>query len=89
MAFKLISRVNPTLLGNSVIEAENAGVPLNQASCITCHNESSIGPKPQCTDGIKYIQNETGQPAPPPPPIGFFHRDFAWSLLLAQPGSCP
>jgi hypothetical protein len=39
----------PKLLGNSIIEGENAGVPLTQASCITCHSVSSV--KNDGTDG--------------------------------------
>src|SRR5579864_2870007 len=76
---------NPTLLGNSVIEAETAQLPLSQSSCITCHNESSIGPLPSCTDGIKYITPLTG--APIAPAHGFL-RDSVWSLLLAYPPTC-
>jgi hypothetical protein len=76
---------NSTLLGSSVIEAETAQQPLNHSSCITCHNESSIGPPPSCTDGIKSIKSLTG---PPPPLAQGFPRDSVWSLLLAYPPSC-
>ena len=43
----------PKLLGNSVIEGENAEVPLTQASCITCHSVSSV--KNDGTDGITLL----------------------------------
>jgi hypothetical protein len=32
----------PTILGNSVIERINAGVPVLQSSCITCHGYASF-----------------------------------------------
>ena len=31
------AKKQPILLGNSVIEAINAGFPINQSSCISCH----------------------------------------------------
>jgi hypothetical protein len=74
----------PMLLGNSIIEGENAGVPLNQASCITCHALSSI--KNDGTDGITLLNsNPVGLPQPLPS-NAWIRRDFVWSLLLACPG---
>lgn len=74
---------SPTQLGNSVIEAENAGVPLHQASCITCHDVSSI--KGDGTDGSTLLTgNPVGNPAPLPDK-SWIRRDFVWSLLLANP----
>lgn len=75
---------NPTLLGNSIIEGENVGMPLTQASCITCHAVSSI--KADGTDGI---QNLTGNfiGFPPAMPPGFAPRDFVWSFTMACPNS--
>jgi hypothetical protein len=73
----------PTLLGNSIIEGENAGVPLTQASCITCHDVSSI--KTDGTDGITLLtSNPVGNPAPLPDNT-WLRRDFVWSLALACP----
>lgn len=75
----------PELLGNSVIEGENAGVPLNQSSCITCHAASAV--KSDGTDGITLLSsNPVGQPAPLPS-SAWIRRDFVWSLSLACPNS--
>jgi hypothetical protein len=83
---------NPILLGNSVIEAENANVPLEHASCQSCHAYSSINAAG--TDGIVNLPN-LNPPANnwgpignvPQPPAGFASRDFVWSLAMACPGS--
>src|SRR5262249_60394804 len=45
----------PMLLGSSIIEAENAGVPLTQSSCISCHAVSSV--KDDGTDGITLLKS--------------------------------
>ncbi len=75
----------PKLLGNSVIEGENAGVPLTQASCITCHSVSSV--KNDGTDGITLLtSNPTGAPVPLPS-SAWIRRDFVWSLSEACPNS--
>jgi hypothetical protein len=72
---------NPELLGNSIIEGENAGVPLTQSSCITCHDVSSI--KADSTDGITLLtSNPVGSPAPLPS-LAWIRRDFVWSLSTA------
>jgi hypothetical protein len=76
---------NPTLLGNSVIEGENAGVPLTQSSCISCHAVSSI--KTDGTDGIKFLSNGNPVGNPEPLPEGWIPRDFVWSLFEACPGA--
>jgi hypothetical protein len=77
----------PMLLGSSIIEAENAGVPLNQSSCITCHAVSSI--KNDGTDGITLLNsNPVGLPQPLPS-NAWIRRDFVWSMLLACPGGPP
>ena len=76
----------PKLLGSSIIEGENVGMNLKQASCITCHAVSSI--KEDGEDGINTLA------ALPTPPVGFppplpskewILRDFVWSLGLACP----
>ncbi len=76
----------PTLLGNSIIEGENAGVPLTQSSCIGCHAVSSINS--DGTDGIKFLKNvnPVGEPKPLPSD-DWIRRDFVWSLVEACPGS--
>ncbi|MBV8105167.1 MAG: hypothetical protein JO223_11190 [Hyphomicrobiales bacterium] len=69
------------LLGNSVIERINAGVPVKQSSCITCHAYASFD-----KDG------QTNGP-PDPPPVGIVDQsklkdlatnDFIWGNLFAQ-----
>ncbi len=71
----------PTLLGNSVIEGENAGVPLGQSSCISCHAVSSI--KSDGTDGITLLNsNPVGKPVALPS-SDWVRRDFVWSLSEA------
>jgi hypothetical protein len=75
----------PRLLGNSVTEGENAGVPLTQASCISCHAVSSV--ESDGTDGITLLtSNPVGFPKPLPSPE-WIRRDFVWSLFLACPNS--
>jgi hypothetical protein len=78
----------PELLGNSIIEGENVGMPLSQSSCITCHAVSSI--KSDGTDGITLLtsltSNPVGLPKPLPSPASI-RRDFVWSMFLACPGS--
>jgi hypothetical protein len=77
----------PKLLGNSIIETENAGVPLTQASCISCHAVSSV--KDDGTDGITLLNsNPVGLPQPLPS-NAWIRRDFVWSLLLACPPGAP
>jgi hypothetical protein len=75
----------PKLLGNSIIEGENAGVPLTQSSCITCHSVSSV--KNDGTDGITLLtSNPVGAPTPLPS-SAWILRDFVWSLSEACPNS--
>jgi hypothetical protein len=77
--------LTPTLLGNSIIEGENAGVPLTQSSCITCHSVSSV--KSDGTDGITLLNsNPVGLPVPLPS-NAWIRRDFVWSLSEACPNS--
>ena len=73
----------PTLLGNSIIEGENVGMNLKQASCISCHSLSSV--KSDGTDGITLLtSNPVGEPEPLPSK-DWIRRDFVWSLLEACP----
>jgi hypothetical protein len=73
-----------TLLGNSIIEGDNAHVPLDQASCITCHSASAIAR--DGGDGIHILKgNPVGSEVILPP--NYSPRDFAWSLFLAPKGS--
>ena len=76
----------PRLLGNSIIEGENVGMNLKQASCISCHDVSSV--KSDGTDGINLLAAMTNPPVGAPKPLpssDWIHRDFVWSLGLACP----
>jgi hypothetical protein len=75
----------PTLLGNSIIEGENAGVPLTESSCISCHAVSSV--KNDGTDGVSFLSNSNPVGDPEPLPPGWIRRDFVWSLFGACPGA--
>lgn len=76
----------PTLLGSSIIEGENVGMPLTESSCISCHAVSSI--KKDGTDGIQFLQNNNPVGNPEPlPSQDWIRRDFVWSLSLACPDS--
>ncbi len=73
----------PSLMGNSIIEGENVGTPLDQSSCISCHAVSSI--KNDGTDGITLLTtNPVGKPAALPS-SSWLRRDFVWSLSTACP----
>jgi hypothetical protein len=75
----------PGLSGNSIIEGENVGMPLSQASCISCHAVSSV--KSDGTDGITLLtSNPVGAPKPLPSQA-WIRRDFVWSMFEACPGS--
>jgi len=73
----------PKLLGSSIIEGENVGMPLTQASCISCHAVSSVR-----NDGFEGINLLTTNPVGFPQPLpskAWIRRDFVWSLGLACP----
>ncbi|MGH9562624.1 MAG: hypothetical protein ACRD3S_14320 [Terracidiphilus sp.] len=70
---------SPTLLGNSVTEAELAGVPLNAASCITCHSTSNVNTQGQQNLG-PLSMNMVGKPPAIP---GYAPRDFSWTFIIA------
>lgn len=76
----------PKLLGSSIIEGENVGMNLKQASCISCHAVSSV--EKNGTDGINLLAALPTPPAGFPPPLPskeWILRDFVWSLGLACP----
>lgn len=76
----------PKLLGNSIIEGENVGMNLTQASCISCHAVSAV--KSDGTDGINLLAAMTNPPVGNPPPLpsnAWIRRDFVWSLGEACP----
>ena len=68
-----------TVLGNSIIEGDNAGNPtlMKSSSCITCHHLSTINKAGNSLSPDFII----GPPAAYPP--GMVSRDFVWSLSLA------
>jgi hypothetical protein len=79
-----------TLLGNSIIEGDNVGMPMLQASCITCHSVSTVASNG--ADGIAFLGaaefNPVGSEQAVPAASGnckWIQRDFVWSLLLAYP----
>jgi hypothetical protein len=76
----LNSNGQPSVLGNSIIEGDNAGNPtlMKSSSCITCHNFSTINKSKQSLSPDFII----GTPKPYPP--GYVGRDFVWSLALAH-----
>ncbi len=69
-----------TVLGNSVIEGDNAGNPtlMKSSSCITCHDLSTINKSKQELSPDFIIGPPKSIPA------GYVRRDFVWSLSLAQ-----
>jgi hypothetical protein len=72
----------PTILGNSIIEGENVGLPAGQSSCITCHSYSSI--KTDGKDGIGNVPQSPPVGSQYIVPPGWVARDFVWSMLLAH-----
>jgi hypothetical protein len=79
-----------TILGNSVIEAMNAGVPVNQSSCITCHATAAFNNK-GAPLGVGLSNNEVGVPQPSwfgQGATAFQQSDFVWAIpLCAVPAS--
>jgi hypothetical protein len=76
----------PKLLGSSIIEGENVGMNLKQASCISCHAVSAVDKNG--TDGINLLAALPTPPTGLPPPLpskDWILRDFVWSLGLACP----
>jgi hypothetical protein len=69
----------PTRLGNSIIEGDNAGTPakMKVSSCITCHDLSTINKQGQSMKPNFMLGVPTIQP-------GYVTRDFVWSLALAH-----
>ena len=69
----------PTLLGNSVIERINAGVPLNKSSCITCHSYASFD-----KNGNGNVGPLNADPVGRNKPAlmqGFKANDFIWGFV--------
>jgi hypothetical protein len=73
---------NPTLLGNSVIERINAGIPIAQSSCITCHAYASFNAKGQ--PNIPALQKNPLGPFDPKDLGSYASADFIWGILFAK-----
>jgi len=71
----------PTLLGNSVIERINAGVPLNQSSCITCHSYAGFNNQGQPNTGVLNAPTSPTGRNNPAFMQGVKPNDFIWGIL--------
>jgi hypothetical protein len=76
----------PTLLGNSVIERINAGVPIAQSSCITCHAYASFDAtgSPSAAFTLNPIGNVDQAKLQ-----NYLTNDFLWGNNCVMPGRCP
>jgi hypothetical protein len=73
-----------TLLGNSVIEGLNAGVPVNQSSCMTCHATAAFNAQAQPLS-VGLTSNQVGVPQPAwfgQGPTAYQQSDFVWAIPL-------
>jgi hypothetical protein len=66
-----------TILGNSVIERINAGVPIMQSSCITCHGYASFNKDGNINGAVN--DNLTGV-VDQSKLQGFLSNDFIWGI---------
>jgi hypothetical protein len=75
------SKGKALLLGNSVIEAINADVPINKSSCITCHAYASYNKdgSPN-TKGLDNLVGNVDQKLLQ----GSMTNDFVWGVLFAH-----
>jgi hypothetical protein len=73
----------PTKLGNSVIEAINASVPIENSSCITCHAYASFD-KTGAANFKALSMNPVGK-VDPALQAGFAGNDFLWGSILISP----
>jgi hypothetical protein len=72
-----------SLLGNSVIEAINADVPIVNSSCITCHAYASFDKTGTANFGA-LGSNPTGN-VDPAKMQGFIANDFLWGSISVSP----
>jgi hypothetical protein len=72
----------PTLLGNSVIEALNASVPIPKSSCITCHAVASFNA--QGAPNIPALQASDVGKVPEDQLKGYMTNDFISGVVVAQ-----
>jgi hypothetical protein len=73
----------PVLLGNSVIEAINASVPVNKSSCITCHQYASF----KSDAGANFDALDLSPVGDVDPSLlnGFVTNDFLWGNIIVSP----
>jgi hypothetical protein len=72
----------PTLLGNSVVERINHGMPIPQISCIACHSTASFD-KTGAPNFAALQAHPTGK-VDPKLLQGFVRDDFVWGFLAAK-----
>jgi hypothetical protein len=74
----------PSLLGNSVIEAINAGVPIAQSSCISCHAYASFNAagysNPALQTNPRGVPNQAQIGG-----AGYTQSDFIWGIIIVAP----
>ncbi|HEY2229050.1 MAG TPA: hypothetical protein VGI22_15220 [Xanthobacteraceae bacterium] len=71
----------PILLGNSVIEPLNAGVPIAQSSCVTCHGYASFGSDGKPNPVLDSLPQSPIGNVDPKEMQGFAGNDFIWGIL--------
>jgi hypothetical protein len=81
---QLLTKGQPLLDGDSVIERITANVPMNQSSCISCHAYATFG-----SDGCVFFATNPGLASPAPignvtPQAGQKSYDFVWGLIAAN-----
>jgi hypothetical protein len=76
---------SPTLLGNSVVERINAGVPIPRSSCITCHGYAAFNQQGEKNRAVLKVPSQS--------PIGevdqsmmrgWTQNDFLWGIVFAN-----
>lgn len=75
----------PVLLGNSVIEAIAANVPIAQSSCQTCHASASFDKSGK--PNVNALGTNPVGILDPKLMKGYKSADFIWGILLAPQGS--
>lgn len=73
---------NPVLLGNSVIERINAGIPIKNSSCITCHAFASFDATG--TPNFAALQKNPVGPFTSKDLGTFATADFIWGIVFAK-----
>ncbi|MBV8634982.1 MAG: hypothetical protein JO002_10865 [Burkholderiaceae bacterium] len=76
---------NPYLLGNSVIEPLNAGIPVARSSCMTCHAYASFDQRgnPNASPLIEPLNSPVGL-VDQSKMIGYLSNDFIWGISLPE-----